>query len=286
VQLASADVPPYGRVWSPDGNARHVRKLAVEVEEYFDLGLELHSGDVVFDVGANIGLFALAAARRIPELRFFAFEPIPALYRALEKNLGEAHLLNGSGSKLFQLGVSRNENDNDAEFFYFRNFPSDSTRYIDDKRKEFQKFFQTKADGWRRAKPTLIPGAVADVLADVFARLPEGPVGRWVSDRVTGLEKHRCRMTTLSRVITDENLEKIDAIKVDVEGAEMDVLAGIAPEHWKRVRQVVIEGHDDNGNLARVRALLAEAGFEKVVVTRPAGSEEIGLNNFLLFAKR
>ncbi len=33
----------------------------------------------------------------------------------------------------------------------------------------------------------------------------------------------------------------MDLLKVDVEGAELDVLRGVDPQDWARIRQVVVE---------------------------------------------
>ncbi len=38
-----------------------VQLIYEEVQAYFKNGIELHEGDTVFDVGANIGLFTLSA---------------------------------------------------------------------------------------------------------------------------------------------------------------------------------------------------------------------------------
>ncbi|HEX7018454.1 MAG TPA: FkbM family methyltransferase, partial [Gemmatimonadaceae bacterium] len=48
----------------------------------------LHPGMVVFDIGANVGEIALAAARRVgPHGRVYAFEPVPHLYQSLEEHV-------------------------------------------------------------------------------------------------------------------------------------------------------------------------------------------------------
>jgi FkbM family methyltransferase len=48
---------------------------------------EARIGDVVVDVGANIGLYALALAKRVgTEGRVHAFEPDPANFRALDRH--------------------------------------------------------------------------------------------------------------------------------------------------------------------------------------------------------
>ncbi|HBQ09871.1 MAG TPA: FkbM family methyltransferase, partial [Myxococcales bacterium] len=49
-----------------------------EVGEYFDCGATVGAGDTVFDVGANVGAFAIEAARRAEsDVSLFCFEPVP-----------------------------------------------------------------------------------------------------------------------------------------------------------------------------------------------------------------
>jgi FkbM family methyltransferase len=47
-------------------------------------------GDVVVDAGANVGLFAIWMARRMPTCRVVALEPFPENYAFLEENLRSA----------------------------------------------------------------------------------------------------------------------------------------------------------------------------------------------------
>ena len=62
----------------------------------------------------------------------------------------------------------------------------------------------------------------------------------------------------------------VDLLKIDVERAELDVLRGITPEHWPRIRKVTLECHDIDGALdATVDLLRSTAGFERVVVNQP-----------------
>ena len=48
---------------------------------------------------------------------------------------------------------------------------------------------------------------------------------------------------------------------MDTEGAEEDVLAGIEPDHWIRIRQVVVEVHHGKDSLHRMEHLLQSHGF-------------------------
>ena len=50
-------------------------------------------------------------------------------------------------------------------------------------------------------------------------------------------DTQRCAMTTVSALMAEHDLERIDLLKIDVEGAELDVLRGIRPEDWPRICQ-------------------------------------------------
>ena len=45
-------------------------------------------------------------------------------------------------------------------------------------------------------------------------------------------------MTTVSALISEHSLERVDLLKIDVEGAELDVLRGIDQKDWPTIRQV------------------------------------------------
>ena len=62
-----------------------------EIEEtkcYFQHGITLPKGGTVIDVGANIGIFAAHAAKRVSSSgRVIACEPLPAMFAALQYNM-------------------------------------------------------------------------------------------------------------------------------------------------------------------------------------------------------
>src|SRR4029453_17850268 len=49
-------------------------------------GITLANGDVVFDLGANIGFFATSLTTRFANVAVYSFEPIPDIFRVLELN--------------------------------------------------------------------------------------------------------------------------------------------------------------------------------------------------------
>jgi phthiocerol/phenolphthiocerol synthesis type-I polyketide synthase E len=96
-------------------------------------------------------------------------------------------------------------------------------------------------------------------------------------------EVHGCRVATVSQVIAEEDVERIDLLKVDVQKAEAEVLAGVAEHDWPRIRQVVAEVHDTDGRLAGLTRLLERHGF------RVAAEQDLlysGSNVSVLYAVR
>ena len=60
-----------------------------ENECYLKHGLAIEPDDVVIDVGGNIGLFAMYAARKCLRGRVFTLEPLPPTYTNLRRNVRE-----------------------------------------------------------------------------------------------------------------------------------------------------------------------------------------------------
>lgn len=71
----------------------------------------------------------------------------------------------------------------------------------------------------------------------------------------------------LKRVGADDPATAIALLKVDVEGAEEEVLLGIDDITWSRVHQCVVEIHQTpDRRVERLVALLKEKGFKRVVI--------------------
>ena len=85
-------------------------------------------------------------------------------------------------------------------------------------------------------------------------------------------------------MIDEFAIDRIDLLKIDCEGAEFDVLQGIDPHHWPRVRAVVAEVHDVDGRLQKVIEHLTHYGIDQIVVEQEAGLERTVLRN--VFATR
>lgn len=72
---------------------------------------------------------------------------------------------------------------------------------------------------------------------------------------------------TLEALREAAQMERIDLLKMDIEGAEIQLLSSVADEQWRAIRQITIEFHESMGlsTLADVRnsiAHLKQLGFE------------------------
>ncbi|MCX5797206.1 MAG: FkbM family methyltransferase [Elusimicrobia bacterium] len=82
--------------------------------EYIEACLMLLDQEAtVFDVGANIGWYALTLARRKPDIRVFSFEPIAGTYKDLQENVR----INGASNvRCLDFGLGEKEA---TQTFYF-----------------------------------------------------------------------------------------------------------------------------------------------------------------------
>lgn len=78
-------------VVNPDDSAAyHIHNSTDKIAKLADL--VGHDAEVVFDVGANCGLFSAFASARLPKCTFHIFEPAPELLPYLETNCGGGNL--------------------------------------------------------------------------------------------------------------------------------------------------------------------------------------------------
>ncbi|MBW3570676.1 MAG: FkbM family methyltransferase [Gemmatimonadetes bacterium] len=274
-QGAPADPPeaaafaPAARLRLPNGMTV-VPQSRVEAEHFYDdlfrkriylrHGVTLEPGDCVFDVGGNIGTFALFAHWHAPGTRIYTFEPAAPLFQRLRANLA----LNGVPARAFGFGIG--EAERTAEFTFYPNSSGMSSFYAD--AEEERQVLRVMMDRER------VRGTEGmDALLEYGDELLE--------ERFRG-ERMECRLRPLSAVIREEGVERIDLLKIDVQKAELDVLRGIDAEHWPRIRQIVMEVHDLEGRLAEVVRLLEGRGFRVAVEQDEAVEGSILFNLFAL----
>jgi FkbM family methyltransferase len=206
---------------------------------YLKHGVTIHDQDCVFDVGANIGLFSMFANQQASDLELYVFEPVPPIFEVLIANLELDHI----GAKRFSCGLSNAVGG--AGFAFCDRNSGMSGKYwnVQDEKKVAE---------------TILINRYPD-LKDYVDELVEAGFG---PDPLL----FDCPLRTLSDVIGERNIRKIDLLKIDVEKSEMDVLNGIDEMHWSFIRQIVMEVHDIDGRACAVERLLASHDFKTNVV--------------------
>ncbi|WKB55699.1 non-ribosomal peptide synthetase [Eleftheria terrae] len=218
------------------GETDFVYQEIFQDQVYLRHGVQLHDGDCVFDVGANIGLFSLFAARHRRGVQVYAFEPIPPVCETLRLNAR----LHGIQAQVFECGLAAEAGQARFTFYPHNTILSSSLTTAEQAREVVRSFLRN--DGQARG-------------------LDDGLVDELVDARLQG-RAYDCRLSTLSTVIREQAVERIDLLKIDVENAEYEVLLGLQPADWRKVRQVVMEVHDVDSRLYKVVRLLRGQGFE------------------------
>jgi amino acid adenylation domain-containing protein/FkbM family methyltransferase len=221
------------------------RENRAELSSLWERGIAVGPGDVVFDVGANVGLFSLLLARqgRCGQATFYLFEPIPAICRLLRLNVA----LHGIRASICQHGLGARPGV--LEFTYFPNdsilsghFPGQQQEI--DRLRNLVRRFHLSRQGREQGDDHLIDGLLEEQLS---ARPVECPV------------------RTISQVIRENRLERIDLLKVDIGKYGPEVLKGVDDRDWDRIRQIVIEVEDIDGTLQWTRQTLARQGYELTI---------------------
>jgi hypothetical protein len=92
-----------------------------------------------------------------------------------------------------------------------------------------------------------------------------------------------CQLQTLSEIIREQNIEKIDLLKIDAEGSELDIVMGIDINDWKKIKQLVVEVHDIDGRLQKMISLLEGYGY-RTLVGQPDWEVHKLMNVFSIYA--
>lgn len=194
---------------------------------------------VVFDVGANIGLFALYITNWIEGVEVKCFEPSPVCAEVLRENT--KHL----GAQVEVLEVAAGDQNTTCEFFHYPGYTIMSSLLADETEDRATLIAGTKAQAEKRGLE----------MSDRELEL--------LTDTILGKrETYTCTMRRISDVIREQNIEHISLLKIDVEKAEHMVLSGLETKHLNLIDNVIIEVHDlGNKEHEQVRDRLKNSGF-------------------------
>ena len=224
----------------------YIYREIFELKAYVRHGLTLRDGDTVFDVGANTGLFTIFAGLAAPRARLFAFEPNPYLQPILMANTAAY----APGATILDAGLA--ERQRRGAFTFFPGFSLLSGLHAD-------------AEAEKRVVKSFLEnqGSAGGEEAAALAREADA----LLEDRFAGLALD-VPLRTLSEVMAEQAVERIDFLKINAEKAELEVLRGLREEDWARVDQAVLEV-DLAESLPAILGLLEGHGFEALVDQDP-----------------
>ena len=205
-----------------------------EDQMYLRHGIKIADGACIIDAGANVGLFSLWVSRQARDVELYCFEPIPPSFALLQENLQA----NGVAAHVFSYGLSDREEE--AEFLFYPEASGLSGRFADQQRDRAE-----TAAILDRHRKHHDPADESQALLD---------------DHFTRKQTYNCRLRTLSSVIREQDIDRIDLLKIDVERSEALVLRGIDEDLWTRIAQIVMEVHSLE-LLREVKAILDANNF-------------------------
>jgi FkbM family methyltransferase len=244
-----------------EAETRHFYEDIFEHRSYVKHDIRIPKGAIVFDVGANIGLFTLFVHTEAKDARIYSFEPAPPLFELLRRNVADHRVR----AELFNIGLSARERD--APFTFYPNSSGMSSFYAN--QAEEKHVLQTIIENQRRL-------GMAD-MDQVLSHSEELLGIRFEAKTFTA------RLRRLSSVIRETGVERIDLLKVDVQKAELEVLEGIDEGDWPKIAQIVLEAHDIEGRVSHIAALLERRGF---TIASEQDSLYVGTNIYNVYAVR
>ncbi|GAA1887226.1 FkbM family methyltransferase [Streptantibioticus ferralitis] len=203
---------------------------------------DLSQAPVVVDVGAGIGLFSLFVKRRYPQARVIAFEPVPGNVRLLRRNLALHGFADDVVVRQSCMGAQPAAA---AGFTHVPRLAGNSTLHPEEL--VAQQRLMARHVGEEKAAALFATARITvevEPFSQALGRI--APTGR------------------------------IDLVKVDVEGAELDVLHGIAEDDWPRIGALLIEV---GGERDAVERLLRERGLSVRSARAPYMWPELGIYN-------
>lgn len=222
-------------------NLNEVRFLYNEIFEdhcYLKHGITLNQDSCVVDIGANVGFFTVYLNVLSKNIKIYSIEPIPEVHRYLVANR-ELYAIKG---KALQLAVSDKEGEVDFTWYPQVSIVSGMSDEISQVTKVVKSYIEN-------SKKEDFETEEIDSMLQVKLET----------------RQIRCKTKTLSQIISEEKIEKIDLLKIDVENSEHLVMNGILNEDWDKIGSVIIEVHDVNGRLESIRQTLVQKGFNTYV---------------------
>ena len=220
-------------------------------------GIEIKDGDTIVDLGANIGLFGLSKIWQYKDLQLISAEPAPRAFSCLKLN---AALYNADW-QVFPVAIGAEEQQCSFSSYQHHSLLSTLKPDIEEDRNLLLKLATSKyaEDLDEESEQSLKKIAESQLVAETV----------------------HCDMWTLSRLIKEASVQKIDLLKIDVQRAEYDALLGLEEEDWNKIGQIVMEVQDGENRLENCVSILKSHDFQ--VVYEQEG-DFLNSDRYLLYA--
>lgn len=216
-----------------------------EENVYLQNGIAIETSDVVFDIGANIGLFTIYLKENYDGVKVYAFEPSPPIFRILEANAARY------SDSVIALPYGIADKSGEALFTHYPNYSIMSGLHANEEEDKAVLLSGIKSQFNEKDIDTSEVGELA------LQRMVRAALGQKI--------EYVCQLRTISEMIKEHGIKSIGLLKIDAEGSELGILSGICDEDWPKVRQIAMEIHDQSGVAAdQIRNLLEERGYESI----------------------
>ena len=189
--------------------------------------------DVFFDIGSHHGTTIKEFLKIFSINKIYAFEPSKKNYLKLKNNVEKIQKIKSVDIKIYQLGVGKKE-----EILQLNEI-TDGVSNTFNKLDLNSEYFKKKR-----------------FITSLFG------IKKFFSNKIS------TKIITLKNFIKQEKIEKIEFIKIDTEGFELNVLLGLE-DHIEKVKFILFEHHYDNMiikkyNFSDIHRLLINSGFEQI----------------------
>lgn len=106
--------------------------------------------------------------------------------------------------------------------------------------------------------------AVASNEGEIGFNLSEDSHNHSLIELENSVAKKKVQATTLEKIFLKNRIEKCSLVKMDIEGAEFDILQVLSPEIFKKIQNIYIEYHEytSNMNPQRLIQILQKNNFK------------------------
>lgn len=226
--------------------------------------VDVNHDSYIIDVGSNIGLFTLYCCMTFDRAEIISIEPIPPIFEVLKRNT----MSYKDRVVLFNVGIGNAHcNGQVSDFSYYEHQPGESTRWPIERHSQRQILYGERANYLKLLSDAEVVPYAGDLPAETAEEKLDSADNDFdcvEQEDDTSTQTFSCPMMSLERVILEAGWAVVDLLKIDVEGDELAALRSLG-KCLNRVRQIVVEVHDQDSRLLEILNLLAENGFRTMV---------------------